>query len=143
MIDLPFTVPLAIAPSDIDELGHVNNATYVRWTQYAVVEHWKHYATAAIQARYWWIAIRHEIDYCREAFLEDDIVAEVTLRQAKSVRVMYETSIMRNGTTLTKARSIWCCIDPQSRRPKKLGPDIIAAFGLQNTTHMPVSSINL
>ena len=37
---MPFQHPLSIQPSDIDELGHVNNAVWVRWIQDIAVAHW-------------------------------------------------------------------------------------------------------
>ncbi len=29
------------SPDDIDELGHVNNAVWVKWIQHVAVEHWR------------------------------------------------------------------------------------------------------
>lgn len=36
-----FRHPVAIAPSDIDHMGHVNNSVYLRWVQEAVVDYWE------------------------------------------------------------------------------------------------------
>ena len=68
-----FEVPIAVLPADIDELGHVNNVTYLRWVQQAAVAHWRTLASAADQARFSWIVVRHEIDYKMAAHLEDGI----------------------------------------------------------------------
>ena len=41
----PFTRDFTASPEDIDELGHVNNAVWVRWIQDMATAHWS--ATAA------------------------------------------------------------------------------------------------
>ena len=34
-----FELPITVLASDIDQLGHVNNVTYLRWVQDAAVAH--------------------------------------------------------------------------------------------------------
>ena len=46
-INEPFELAIAIEPSDIDQLGHVNNVTYLRWVQDVAVAHWQSVAPAA------------------------------------------------------------------------------------------------
>ena len=48
---------------DNDAYGHVNNVVYLRWVQDVATAHWRAAATADQQARYAWVAHRHEIDY--------------------------------------------------------------------------------
>ena len=50
-------------PDHIDELGHVNNAVWVRWVQDIATEHWRAAADASVVDRYVWVVVRHEIDY--------------------------------------------------------------------------------
>ena len=56
-----FELPLAIAPDDIDELGHVNNVVYLRWAQDVATAHWRAAATTEQQDGIAWVALRHEI----------------------------------------------------------------------------------
>ena len=51
--------------ADIDELGHVNNAVWVRWIQDIAVAHWQAVAPAEHRDSYVWVVTRHEIDYLR------------------------------------------------------------------------------
>ena len=51
----PFELPIRVEHADIDELGHVNNVTYVRWVQDAAVAHWTAVAPAAERARLFWV----------------------------------------------------------------------------------------
>ena len=66
-----FTYPLRVVAADVDELGHVNNAVFVRWMQEAAVAHsaaqgWTIERYRAINAV--WIAKSHAIEYIRPAF---------------------------------------------------------------------------
>jgi acyl-CoA thioester hydrolase len=58
----PFEKRITATEADIDELGHVNNAVWVRWIQDVATEHWAAAAAAEHQAAYFWVVIRHEID---------------------------------------------------------------------------------
>ena len=60
-----------VTDADVDELGHVNNAVFVRWMQEAAVAHssaqgWTIERYRAINAV--WIAKSHTIEYMRPAF---------------------------------------------------------------------------
>ena len=55
------------APEHIDELGHVNNAVWVQWIQQVAVAHWEAVADPAHKDAYFWVVVRHEIDYLRAA----------------------------------------------------------------------------
>ena len=68
---------ITVDPVDIDHMGHVNNAVYLRWVQDAVVRYWEAVAPAEAVAQHLWVALKHEISYRRPAFLEDgDPVAD-------------------------------------------------------------------
>ena len=58
-----FTLLKTATLADIDELGHVNNAVWVRWIQEIAVAHWLAVATAEQHAAHIWVVTRHEIDY--------------------------------------------------------------------------------
>ncbi len=68
----PHLFPIAIAPADIDFMGHVNNARYLTWVQDAVIDHWKTFAPVEAVAQHLWVALKHEITYRRPAFLGDE-----------------------------------------------------------------------
>jgi acyl-ACP thioesterase len=59
----PFTRTFTATPKEIDELGHVNNAVWVRWIQDMATSHWQAVADPAHIAAYFWVVTRHEIDY--------------------------------------------------------------------------------
>ena len=61
----PFELRITASPEDIDELGHVNNAAWVRWIQDVATAHWYAIAPAQHRDAYVWVVTRHEIDYLR------------------------------------------------------------------------------
>ena len=58
-----FSQLITAQPSDIDELGHVNNAVWVRWIQDLATAHWNAIAPQSAIDQYIWVVTRHEIDY--------------------------------------------------------------------------------
>src|SRR5512141_2127589 len=114
-----FELSIAVVPADIDELGHVNNIVYVRWVQDAAVAHWRSRAPAEEQARLFWVVLRHEIDYKQEARLGDEIGARTWVGAATRATFERFTELRRasDGALLAKARTVWCPIHAETRRP--------------------------
>lgn len=120
--------PIGIEPGDIDFMGHVNNAVYLKWVQEAVVGHWRKLAPAEAVARHLWIALQHEITYRKPAFLDDDVVAKVVLEKVEGARAFYRTMIQRGEEVLAEVKSSWCCVDAGTLRPTRIARDIAAHF---------------
>jgi len=125
---LDFDHAVDIVPDDIDFMGHVNNANYLRWVQQAVVAHWNAVAPPSAVAAHLWVALTHTITYRRPAFLDDKLVANVVVEQVKGARAFYRTLIKRGETVLAEVKSTWCCLDAATSRPARLAPDIIQRF---------------
>ena len=128
MTTLSHLFPIKIVPEDIDFMGHVNNSRYLNWVQEAVLEHWRNLAPPDAVAQRAWVALKHEITYCRPAFLDDVVVANVVLESIHGARAFYETVIKRGEEVLAEVKSSWCCIDAQTLRPARIGNDIAAYF---------------
>ena len=125
---VPHCFPIGIVPADIDFMGHVNNASYLRWVQEAVIDHWRSLAPADAVARHQWVALKHEITYRRPTFLGDEVIATVLLEKLHGARAFYETVIRRGEEVLVEVRSSWCCIDAETLRPARLAREVIARF---------------
>ena len=120
--------PIGIDPSDIDFMGHVNNATYLKWVQAAVVSHWEKLAPAEAVARHLWVALKHEITYRKPAFLDDEVVASVVLEKVQGARAFYATLIKRGEEVLAEVKSSWCCLDAETLKPSRIAGDIAEKF---------------
>jgi acyl-CoA thioester hydrolase len=135
----PFELPIRVEHADIDELGHVNNVTYVRWVQDAAVAHWTAVAPAAERARLFWVVLRHEIDYKQAAYLGEDIVARTWVGAATRVRFERHTEILRarDRGVLARARTLWCPIDAGTRRPTPVTAVVRSRFSVPATEGDP------
>ena len=123
-----FRHPVAIDPADIDDMGHVNNATYLKWVQEAVVDYWRSVAPADAVARHLWVALKHEITYLRPTFLQDTVVAEVIAERVEGARAMFTTVVRRGEEVLSEIKSSWCCLDAVTKRPARLARDVVGRF---------------
>ena len=125
---LPYEFQVDVAQEDIDFMGHVNNASYLKWVQAAVVSHWQNIAPVDVAAQHLWVALKHEITYRRPAFLDDDVVATVLLERVHGARAFYETIIKRGTDVLAEVKSSWCCLDAETMRPARIARDVIDRF---------------
>ena len=123
-----FRHSVAIAPSDIDHMGHVNNVVYLKWVQEAVVDYWNSVAPPAAAAQHLWVALKHEITYLKPTFLQDHVVAEVIAERVEGARAFFHTVLRRGDEVLSEIQSCWCCIDAASRRPARLARDVVVRF---------------
>ena len=123
-----FRHPITIEPADIDHMGHVNNAVYLRWVQDAVVRYWETVAPVEAVAQHLWVALKHEISYRRPAFLDDGITAEVLAERVQGARTFFSTIIKRGEDVLAEVKSSWCCLDAATRRPARLAPEVADRF---------------
>ncbi len=119
---------IGIDPADIDFMGHVNNAAYLKWVQAAVVSHWEKLAPAEAVAKHLWVALKHEITYRKPAFLNDEVIAQVVLEKVHGARAFYETLIKRGEEVLAEVKSSWCCLDAETLKPSRIAQDIAAHF---------------
>ena len=125
---IPHSYPIGIDPADIDFMGHVNNASYLKWVQAAVISHWQRIAPPEAVAAHLWVALKHEITYRKPAFLDDDVVATVLLEKVQGARAFYDTVIKRGEDVIAEVKSSWCCLDAQTMRPSRLAANVVERF---------------
>ena len=125
---IPHDYAIGIDPDDIDFMGHVNNASYLKWVQNAVLDHWRALAPSDAVAQHLWVALKHEITYRKPTFLDDEVIATVLLEKVQGARAFYETVIRRGEDVLAEVKSSWCCIDASTLRPARLAREVIERF---------------
>jgi acyl-CoA thioester hydrolase len=125
---MKFSHSFRVRPDDIDGQGHVNNVAYLRWIQDVAVAHWFHAATDEQQAKYAWVVIRHEIDYKKQAFENEEITVTTWIGEWSKVTCERFTEIKRGVELLVKGRTVWCMLDRETAKPAKISHDLIARF---------------
>ncbi|ARS27139.1 acyl-CoA thioesterase [Sphingomonas sp. KC8] len=127
---IPFTLTFTAAPADIDELGHVNNAVWVRWIQDVATAHWMAVADPAHVDAYIWVVTRHEIDYLRALGPGGTVTARTWIPDApKGARFDRMVEFVgAEGKPHVRARTTWAILDKASGRPLRVPADVAAPF---------------
>ena len=123
-----FRHEIAIQDTDIDFMGHVNNAVYLSWVQESVIAYWRAVAPAEAVGNHLWVALKHEISYRRPAFLKDAVVADVIAEGMEGARAFFRTVVRRGEEVLAEVKSCWCCLDSATKRPARLARETVARF---------------
>jgi acyl-CoA thioester hydrolase len=126
VFDMAFTA----AAEHIDELGHVNNAVWVRWMEQLAVAHWEAAADPAHKDAYFWVIVRHEIDYLRPALEGDRVVGRTWVGEApKGARFDRHMEFTGpDGKVCVRARTFWAIIDKAAGRPIRVPAEVVAPF---------------
>jgi acyl-CoA thioester hydrolase len=125
-----FTLPFTATAEDIDELGHVNNAVWVRWIQEVATAHWAAVADPANVAAYLWVVARHEIDYLRGLGPGGSVTARTWVGEApRGARFdRHIEFIGADGKLHVRARTTWAMIDRASGRALRVPAEVAAPF---------------
>jgi acyl-CoA thioester hydrolase len=125
-----FEYHIIVAASDIDELDHVNNIVYLRWVQEAASAHWAQLSNDAVNKKYVWVVMRHEIDYLLPALPGDELVAHTWVGKNEGAKSERHTQLYNavSGRKLAEAITTWCLLDANSKRPKRIEADILSLF---------------
>ena len=125
---MKFAHSFRVEPGDIDEQGHVNNVAYVRWIQEVAVAHWFHATSAEQQSKVVWVVLRHEVDYKRQSFENEEITATTWVGEWTAVTCDRFTEIRRGADLLVKARTIWCMLDRETSKPSRISSELKEQF---------------
>ena len=108
----------------------MNNVVYLRWAQDAATAHWLALASAELQTGVGWVALRHEIDYKAPGLLDDELCVRTWVGTVKGLAFERHTEIVRGADQrlLARARTLWCPINPDTGRPKRVSTELRALF---------------
>jgi acyl-CoA thioester hydrolase len=125
-----FELRITAGADDIDELGHVNNAVWVRWIQDMATAHWEAGAPQAHRDAFIWVVNRHEIDYLRAVGPGETVtgrtwVAEAP-RGARFDRIV--EFVGDDGRLRVRAKTTWAILDRITGRPLRIPRDVAAPF---------------
>lgn len=125
-----FTLRFCAQDEHIDELGHVNNATWVVWIQEASVAHWFAAARPEDADRYAAVVLRHEVDYRGNVLAGAHVTAVTWLdgppRGARYARRVEFIDV--RGRCLVAALSQWALIDKATGKLVRVPRQVSAPF---------------
>ena len=125
-----FTQIFTATPADIDELGHVNNAVWVRWIQDMATSHWAAVAVAEHVAAYIWVVTRHEIDYRGNVGPGESVTGRTWIEaEPKGAQFDRRVDFVNvDGKVLVRANTTWAMLDKATGRLVRVRPEIAAPF---------------
>lgn len=125
-----FEKRITARPEDIDELGHVNNAVWVRWIQDMATAHWEAVAPVEHREAYIWVVTRHEIDYLKSAGPGETVMGRTWVGEApKGARFDRHVEFVgEDGRPRVRARTTWAIIDKASSRPIRVPREVAEPF---------------
>lgn len=129
-----FEHAIKVAPEDLDELEHVNNAVYLTYVEACgrahsereglTLEAFKAHGAVPIIRR-------HEITYYRPAKLGDVLRVSTRITQIGGPRATRhnEVRLEPGGDLIAEVVTEWVWLEPRSSRPKRVPQAILQAFG--------------
>jgi len=130
MSEPAFAMTFTAQPADIDELGHVNNAVWVRWVQDVATTHWRTFALPEHVDRYIWVITRHEIDYRSNLAEGGSVVARTWVGEPKGARFDRHIAFTRPGEDkpMVQSKTTWAIVDRETQRILRVPAEVAAPF---------------
>ena len=125
----PFAISVTAVMADIDELGHVNNAVYLRWIQAVATAHWQAVARPDDVARFVWVVTRHEIDYLRPTLAGETLTLTTWVGTPRGARFDRYVEIADTAARIrVRAATVWALIDQVTGRAVRVPREVAAPF---------------
>ncbi|MFD1064268.1 acyl-CoA thioesterase [Winogradskyella litorisediminis] len=123
-----FTKEIIVSESDLDQLNHVNNVTYVQWVQDIAEAHWLQNASDSILENYFWVLVKHTIEYKGQAFLGDSLIVKTFVESSEGVISVRKVEIFKDEKLIISSETKWCFMDMKTKRPTRITPQIATLF---------------
>lgn len=123
-----YSKKITVQSHHLDDLNHVNNVVYLQWVQDIAKDHWFSLAKEPFTLEHFWVVARHELDYKKQAFLGDEIVATTYVESFKGPFSIRCVEFRRGDELLVKTKSNWCLIDKVTQKPKRVPEEIQNLF---------------
>jgi acyl-CoA thioester hydrolase len=126
----PFEMRFVAGTKDIDVMGHVNNAVWVRWMEEIATAHWNAVANPTHIDAYAWVVSRHEIDYRGNITEGETVTARTWIAEPpKGARFdRHVAFIGSDGKEKVRAKTTWAMMDKTSGRIMRVPPEVAAPF---------------
>ncbi|WP_417620322.1 acyl-CoA thioesterase [Parasphingorhabdus sp.] len=125
-----FNISITARPEDIDELGHVNNAVWVRWIQELATAHWNAIAPQSAIEQYIWVVTRHEIDYRGNVGVGAEVTGRTWIAEPpKGARFWRNSNFTdTDGSLIVAAKTNWAIIERSKGRAVRVPKELAALF---------------
>lgn len=121
-----FELQVKVTQEHIDDLSHVNNIVYLQWAQDVAGKHW--FSVAGRNSGYIWVVRKHEIEYFKPAFAEDELTLRTWVERMEGYRSVRRVDILRGDVVLCSCKTNWIALDALTGRPKRIKESHQTAF---------------
>ena len=124
-----FTRTITAQPADIDELDHVNNSVWVRWIQDLAIAHWNAAASPEHVAAYYWVVVRHEIDFRGNIAAGESVEGRTWVGEApRGAKFDRHVEFVKDGKVIVRAKTTWAILDKTTGRALRVPTDVAGRF---------------
>ena len=132
-----FSHQFNVPASDIDDLGHAGNVSWVRWVNEAAGAHSLSIGLGLAEYRelgLLWVVRRHEIEYLAAAFEGEEIRATTWVESHKGATTERRTLFQRvnDARELARARTTWVLITIPSGKPTRIPKELLMRYGFES-----------
>jgi len=130
----PFTVELAVDPSHIDRLGHVNHAVYLQWCEQCA---WEHAESVGAGFDCWksldrgMIVREARLEYLAAALEGDTLLVSnwIVVNDGRlRARRQFQIVRPRDGATLLRGELDYVCVQISTGKPRRIPNEFMAAY---------------
>jgi acyl-CoA thioester hydrolase len=128
-----FCLHRIVCADDIDEMNHVNNLQYLRWTLQAASAHSRSVGWPSDRYRTLgagWLVRSHKITYKVSAVLDDPITIRTWIEDFDRVSSLRKYEIVRSADDClcAQAETRWVFIDYATQKLKEIPAEVRMAF---------------
>ena len=113
-------LPIVVRSTEVDMLGHVNNAVYQQWLEWGRFEwvrdsglDFDHLAKQGFAL----VVVHVSLDYRAEAKMDDEMVIETSLTRIGTSSLTFRQRVLHaEGRVACEATVVLACFDTQARR---------------------------
>ena len=124
-MDSVFSLKFKVEISDIDDLNHVNNVSYVKWMDTVAFEHLAHLTKDNPLPEYVWVVMRHEIDYLKQAVLGDEIVVKTWVGETRGFTSLRFMDFYIDDVKILQAKTTWAMLDSKTYKPARIRENVL------------------
>ncbi|GAA4808415.1 thioesterase family protein [Litoribaculum gwangyangense] len=124
-IGASYQYTITVSKEQIDNLHHVNNVVYVKWINDISEKHWQQLSSIDIDSKYFWVVLRHEVDYLGQAKMGDELTIKTNVGESSGAKSIRFVEIFKNDKLIVKGKTTWCLMDKSTQKPKRIDDDIL------------------
>jgi acyl-CoA thioester hydrolase len=121
---MAFSHPIEVRFSDLDAMGHVNNAVVVSYMEQARFQWWRTFLGGRKFQEEGFLIARAEVDYRVPILLGDDVRVELHCTKVgnSSFELTYRLTRGLGGDLMAEGKTVQVMLDFTTNRPKPLLP---------------------